>query len=390
MSHTPPAPDRPLSAFARLLPRSGIRAVMEAAAHYDDVLSLAAGEPSFRTPPHIVDAALDAARAGHTRYTPSAGIAPLRAAIASRYTAKWHDAVDASQVLVAAGAVNAILASLRVVLDHGDHVLIPDPGWPNYVPQVQVAGGIPVSYPLRREDGYQPDPALLDRAITDRTRVIITNNPSNPCGAVWTRQATERLMAWAAARDIWVLADEIYEDLIFDGEMVVAAPLDRPRTIAIGGCSKSYAMTGWRIGWAIAPAHVITHAGKVIEPLISCASDVSQQAALAALQGPQGVVVQMRDAYRRRRDLVAGILGPAGLLPLVPGGAFYALVDLRVTGLSSQDAALRLIDEERLATVPGSAFGAVAEGFVRISLASDDADLIDGCTRLVRFARRHG
>lgn len=389
MSDTPPALPKSLSAFASQLPRSGIRAITEAASHYDNVLSLAAGEPSFRTPDHIVDAAFAAARAGHTRYTPSVGLPALRAAVAARCMERWHDTVEPAQVLVASGAVNAILASLRVLIDEGDHVLVPDPGWPNYVSQIQIAGGVAVAYPLHRDAGYEPDPDVLDRVITPRTRAIITNNPSNPCGVVWSPRATERLMAWASARDLWVIADEIYDDLVFDGMMVPAAPFDRARTIAIGGCSKSFAMTGWRIGWAVAPPHVIPLAGKIIEPLVSCASDVSQRAALAALEGPQDVVATMRDAYRRRRDTVVRLLGPAGLLPTVPTGAFYALVDLRATGLTCRDAALRLIEEERLATVPGSAFGQVADGFVRISLASSDAEVTEGCERLVRFARRH-
>jgi aspartate aminotransferase/aminotransferase len=224
--------------------------------------------------------------------------------------------------------------------------------------------------------------------VTPRTRVIILNNPTNPTGVVWPRERVEALMGWAARHDLWVLADEIYEDLVFDGEMAWAAPYDPARTIFVSGCSKTFAMPGWRLGWAVAPASLVDLARKVQEPLISCPSEVSQRAALAALTGPQDAVEEMRAAYRRRRNLARDILQPAGLLPTVPAGAFYAMVDIRRTGLSSYDAAMRLIEEEQIAAVPGTAFGHVAEGFMRISLASSDEHVRTGCERIVRFAER--
>ncbi|HSK08384.1 MAG TPA: pyridoxal phosphate-dependent aminotransferase [Vicinamibacterales bacterium] len=379
---------KPLSRFSDALPRSGIRAVMELAAQDPAVISLAAGEPSFRTPGHIIDAAMEAARAGHTRYTPSVGIPPLREAVAARCAERWAMAVGAEDVMIGAGAGNAIMATLLVIVDEGDEVLVPDPAWPNYIAQVQTARGVPVSYPLRPQDGYLPDVRALDGLVTARTKAIITNNPSNPCGTVWPRETVAAVAGWARDRDLWVIADEVYEELVFDGEMVWAAPYDRERTIAIGGCSKTCAMTGWRIGWAVSSSRLVDAAMKVQEPLISCASDVSQRAALAALTGPQGFVDEMRAAYRRRRDLVRKLLEPAGLLPTVPSGAFYAMADLRATGLTSLDAAMRMIREERVATVPGTAFGGVAEGFVRLSLASSDEEVCTGCERIVRFAAR--
>jgi aspartate/methionine/tyrosine aminotransferase len=378
--------------FSRLsqqIPRSGIRAVMDLAARTEGVISLAAGEPSFRTPEHIIEAAFEAARAGHTRYTPTLGTWPLREAVAARYAARWGSAVSPNEVLIGAGAVNAILATLLVIVDEGQQVLVPDPGWPNYDAQVRVARAVPVGYPLRPEDGYLPGLDVLDRLVTPKTKVIVTNNPSNPCGVVWPRERVAALMDWARSRDLWVMADEIYEDLVFDGEMVPSPPFNRDRTVLISGCSKTFAMTGWRIGWAVAPAKLIELAVKTQEPLVSCASDVSQAAALAALTGPQEFVEEMRLAYRRRRDVARQVLQPAGLLPTVPAGAFYAMVDLRGTGLPSQDAAALLIEEERIAAVPVSAFGKVAEGFLRISLASSDEDVRIGCERIARFAERH-
>ncbi len=379
-----------VSRFAQSLPPSGIRAVMKLAAESEGVISLAAGEPSFTTPAHIIEAALEAARAGHTHYTLTIGITPLREAVAERCARRWGVPVSVDDVVIGAGAGNAIMATLLSVVDAGDEVLLPDPGWPNYEAQVLTARGVPVFYPLRPENRYLPDLDDLERLATPRTRVLVTNNPSNPCGSVWAREAVEAVSRWASGHGLWVIADEVYEDLVFDGEMAWAAPYDRERTIAVGGCSKTFAMTGWRIGWAVSSPAVAAASAKVQEPLVSCPSDVSQRAALAALAGPQDAVEEMRAAYRRRRDLVRGLLEPAGLLPTVPSGAFYALADLRCTGLSSQEAATRLIREQRVATVPGTAFGRVAEGFVRLSLASADEDLRTACERILTFVRGLG
>ena len=384
-------PDRrmDLSHFCRRLPRSGIREIMDVAAGFDDVVSVVAGEPSFDTPAFIIDAALADARAGHTHYTPSVGIAPLRDAVAARCRERWGQAVASEDVLIGAGAVNAVLATFLTLVDRGDEVLLPDPGWPNYWAQVQIAGGTGVAYPLSPDDGYLPDLRVLDSLLTARSKVIVINNPSNPCGVVWPADAVSKVAEWARERKLWMMSDEIYEDLVFEGEAVSAARWGRERTIVIGGCSKSWAMTGWRIGWAVCPPHVVRAAAPVLEALVSCACEVSQRAALAALTGPEDVVGEMRDTYRRRRDLVRARLQPEGLLPVVPTGAFYALVDLRSTGLSSHEAAMQLIREERLATVPGSAFGRMGEGFLRVSLAHADEKLEAACERLVRFARRH-
>jgi len=379
---------KPFSPVVEALPRSGIREVMEFAAGREGVIHLEVGEPSFATPDHIVDAALAAARAGHTRYTANAGILELRRAVAERTAARWGEPVGPEEVLVAVGAVNAIFATLVALVGEGDEVLIPDPGWPNYAAQVPLARAVPVRYPLRPENGYLPDPADLDRLAGPRTRVLVLNNPSNPTGAVWPRETVAALAAWARSRDLWVIADEIYEDLVFDGEMVRFAPFARERTVAVGGCSKSYAMTGWRIGWAVAPAELVALAAKTQEALVSCPSEVSQRAALAAVGGSQACVEEMRLAYARRRDLVRDLLAPAGLLPTTPQGAFYALADLRATGMPSTEAAKALIAEESVATSPGSAFGEVAEGMVRLSLASADEALLTGCERIARFMER--
>src|ERR687890_296159 len=357
---------KPRSALAQALPRSGIREVMDLARQMDDVIVLVVGEPSFNTPAHIIDAAAKAAHAGTTKYTPNAGLPGIRAAVAERYTRKFGRSIAPAEVL------------------------IPDPGWPNYVSMIGLARTVPVRYPLRPENGYLPQVGEIEERITPRTKALIINNPSNPTGAVFPEETVRTLVELARKHDLWLISDEIYEDLIFAGQHVPAARFDAERVITISGVSKSYAMTGWRIGWAITDPELVALCGKIQEALVSCPPAVSQAAAEAAVRGPQDVVEEMRAAYQRRRDLVREILEPVGLLPTIPEGAFYAMVDLRGAGIYSRDLSRMLLEEERVAAAPGSTFGNVAEGMVRISLATADDDLAEGCRRIVRFAERHG
>jgi len=381
---------KPRSALAQALPRSGIREVMDLARQMDDVIVLVVGEPSFNTPPHIIDAAAKAAHEGTTKYTPNSGLPGIRAAVAERYTKKFGRPVTPSEVLVTAGAVNALAAIVAAIAEEGDEILIPDPGWPNYVSMIGLARTKAVGYPLDAGHGYQPDLAAMEALITPRTKAIVINNPSNPTGAVFSEAMVKALVELARKHDLWLISDEVYEDLIFAGEHVPAARFDAERVITVSGVSKSYAMTGWRIGWAITNPELVALCGKIQEALVSCPSAVSQAAAEAAVRGPQDAVEEMRLAYQRRRDLVQEILEPFGLLPTVPQGAFYALVDLRQAGIPSRDLSRMLLEEERVAAAPGSTFGDVAEGMVRISLATADDDLAEGCRRIVRFADRHG
>ena len=381
---------KPLSPVAQAIPRSGIREIMQVANAMTDVIHLEVGEPSFGTPPHIIEGAFEAASAGATRYTSNYGIPPLRKAIADRYAAKWGRDVTSEQVLVSHGGVNAIAATTYAIVDPGDEVLVPDPGWPNYISIVSLIRGVPVRYPMRAEDGYRPDPVEIAKLITPRTKIIILCNPGNPTGAVWDASTVKAMVELAREHDLYVISDEIYEELVFDGEHVPASRFDEDgRVISVSGFSKTYAMTGWRLGWAIGSPELILLAGKLQEPMISCPSAVSQSAGLVALTGPQGAVDHMREAYRRRRDIAVSILQPAGMLPVIPRGAFYAMVDLRRVGMLSRDIAFGLLEEEHVACAPGSTFGNVAEGFVRISLASSDEDVTHGCRRIVAYAERH-
>jgi aspartate aminotransferase/aminotransferase len=381
---------KPRSTLAQGLPRSGIREVLDLARQMDDVIVLVVGEPSFNTPAHIIDAAAKAAHEGVTKYTPNAGLPGIRAAVAERYSKKFGRAVTPAEVLVTAGAVNALAAIIAGIAEEGDEILLPDPGWPNMVAMTELARAVPVRYPMRPENGYLPTIADVEARITPRTKAIVMNNPSNPTGAVFPEELVREMVALARKHDLWLISDEIYEDLIFAGEHIPAARFDPDRVITISGASKSYAMTGWRIGWAITNPELVALSGKIQEALVSCPPAVSQAAAEAAVRGPQDAVEEMRAAYERRRDLVRGILEPVGLLPTIPQGAFYAMVDLRGAGMPSKELSLKLLEEEHVAAAPGSTFGDVAEGMLRISLATADDDLVEGCRRIIRLAERHG
>ena len=355
-----------------------------------DAIRLEAGEPSFRTPDHILEAAFRDARNGYTKYTPNTGISSLRDAIAERHSSKMQRRVSRDEVFVASGATGALAASVLVLVEDEDEVLVPDPGWPNYRSIVHLAGGVAVPYVVRPEVDYQPDPDELARAFTPRTKAIILNSPSNPTGAVLSRQSLETVMALAARFDTYVISDEVYDELVFDGREYVSAGLLDPdgRVVVIAGCSKTYAMTGWRLGWAIADRELVALMGTLQEPLTACASSVSQRAAEAALRGPQSVVAEMRDVYQGRRDLVCDLLRPAGLLAATPAGAFYVMADLSALGMSSRDLAHALLRDEGVAASPGGTFGPTAEGMLRISLATSEELLLEGIRRLIRFAER--
>ena len=239
---------KPRSALAQALPRSGIREVMDLARQMDDVIVLVVGEPSFNTPAHIIDAAAEAAHSGTTKYTPNAGLPGIRAAVAERYTRRFGRSITPAEVLVTAGAVNALAAIIAGIAEEGDEILIPDPGWPNYVSMIGLARTVPVRYPLHPENGYLPDIGEIEERITPQAKALIINNPSNPTGAVFPEATVRSLVELAKKHDLWLISDEIYEDLIFAGEHVPAARFDAERVITVSGVSKSYAMTGWRIG----------------------------------------------------------------------------------------------------------------------------------------------
>ena len=382
---------KPLSSVAEALPKSGIREVKALADQMENVIHLEVGEPSFNTPAHIIDAAFEAAGRGETKYTSNYGTPKLRKVIAAKYSAAWDREITIDNVLASSGGVNAIATIVMAIVEPGDEILVPDPGWPNYISIAGTAHATPVRYPCLPENGFLLDVAAIEAQITPRTKILILCNPSNPTGVVFPPETVEALVRLAAKHDLYLIADEIYEALVFDGEHTPASRFDKDgRVTTISGFSKTYAMTGWRLGYAIANPELVLLAGKMMEPLVSCPTGPSQAAGVAALLGPQECVTGMREAYRKRRDIARDLLAPAGMLPAVPQGAFYALLDLRVTDLPSRQLALKLLEEERIALAPGDTFGEVsAHGMVRLSLASSDDDVEQGCRRILRFAERH-
>lgn len=375
----------PLSNRAGLMPRSAIREIMALAAGREDVIHLEVGEPDFGTPMHIIEGAFEAVRSGATRYTGNAGRPTLRAAIAKRITER-RTAITSERVIVTVGAIGALFTALMTIVDAGDEVLIPDPGWPNYESIVILAGGIPRRYPLPSSSDFVPDPDDLRRRIGPRTKAILLNSPGNPTGGVFPREVMERLGALAAETGVYLISDEIYEDIVFDGarheSLLHYAPHDQ--LFVISGVSKSYAMTGWRLGWLICPHHAVTIAEKLQEPVVSCAPTPSQVAAEVALAGPQDDVERARRLFQRRRDIFMDILGGAGLVAGRPGGAFYGLVKLGKGSESALEFARRLLIENGVAVVPGGTFGPSTERMVRVAFTIEDDRLAEGLRRIVR------
>jgi aspartate aminotransferase len=378
-----------LADHARQMPRSGIREVMDLAWSMEDpVIGLHVGEPSFATPEHVLDGARRALDRGDTRYVANAGIPALREAIAGKVAARNGLEAAPAQVVVAAGGMQALYAALSATVGAGDEVLVPDPGWPNFAMAVQLLQARPVGYPLHPDDAFLPDPAELGRRVTDRTRALVVNFPSNPLGSVLPTDLAQRLCRFADEYDLWLISDECYDAITFEAEHVSPARYDeQDRVLSCFSFSKTYAMTGMRVGYLIAPETVAETAAKMQETLIACVNAPAQHAALAALEGPQDFVEVMRRAYHERRNAAAAQLDAAGVEYLLPHGAFYMWVDVRDRcGDDVKAWALDLLRERHVAVAPGTTFGAEGEGWVRISLATDTDDLLEGLDRLAAVA----
>ena len=364
------------------MPRSGIREIMDLAASRDDVMHLEVGQPDFTTPEHIVEAAVEAARGGFHGYTPNKGIPSLREAFA----ASRGDGIDPDRVVVTCGAVNALMEALAVVIDPGDALLVPDPGWPNYGMMATLLHAREVHYPVQLATTGEPDLEELERivAATDRARVLLLNTPNNPTGAVYSRETIAGVLEICERHDLYLLSDECYERVVFDGEHVSPADLDTGgRVLTVASVSKAYAMTGWRVGFLLAPDVAFADlAAKVQEPVVSCASAIAQKAAEAALLGDQAPVGEMVDAYRRRRDVAAHLLEHHGLALTRPRGAFYAMADISAATKDTYAFARRAVADHGVAVAPGETFGPAGVGTIRISLATSQEDVAEGIDRL--------
>ncbi len=368
------------------MPRSGIRVILDMAAQREEAFHLELGEPGFQTPDHISRAAEAAIREGYTKYTANTGLPSLREAVLEKVVRDNRIPAEPDQVAVTPGSVFALASAVMAVTNPGDELLVPDPGWPNYHMQAVALGLKTVYYPLRAENGYQPRAEELDRLIGPRTRAMIINTPSNPTGAVYSEETVSELVGLAQKHDIYLISDEVYEKIIYRGSHLSPASIDPDgRVISVFAASKTYAMTGWRIGYYVAPSRVAPVMNKALEPFVACASTVSQKAAEAALRGPQDCVAEMVSAYARRRDLVVGILGSAGLSFIKPSGAFYLLIDIGRTGLDSYSFATALLEETGVAVAPGLTFGPGSDNLIRISFCARTEELEEGVRRLCRF-----
>lgn len=375
-----------LGSWARRVPPSGIREIVNlvVARPAAGIIRLEVGDPDLPIEPHIVAAAQEAAALG-VGYTQSFGIAALREAIVERLVRVAGLSYTADEIVIGQGGVQAMSVTFAALLDAGDEVLLPDPAWPNYAMTALLRGAVAVPYALPAENDFLPDVDELRAKITERTRLIVINSPGNPTGVVFPPELVASIVELAAEHDLWVLSDEVYDELVFEGTMANAAQYDRERVIGIYSFSKTYSMTGWRVGYAACPRQLAELLGTLQEPLLSCISGVSQYAALAALTGPQDGVARKREVYRGRRDLVGSLLRDGGFEAVRPAGAFYQMVPL-APGTDSRQAALDLV-EHGVATAPGSAFGEVAGDQLRLSLAASEEALRGGIERLVAWAQ---
>lgn len=362
------------------------------------VISYAAGEPDFPTPAHIVDAALVAVSdPKNHRYTPAAGLPELREAIAAKTLRDSGWDVPASQVVVTNGGKQAVYQAFATLIDPGDEVLVPTPYWTTYPEAIKLAGGVQVDVFAGADQNYLVTVDQLEAARTDKTKVLLFVSPSNPTGAVYSPEQTREIGQWALKQGLWVISDEIYQNLTYDGvkavSIVDAVPELQDRTILVNGVAKTYAMTGWRLGWMVGPADAMKAAANLQSHLTSNVSNISQRAAIAALTGPQECVEDMRQAFDRRRKLIVAELNkiPGWVVP-TPEGAFYVYADVTgvlgkewggVTPTSSLELADLILDQAEVAVVPGEAFG--PSGYVRMSYALGDEPLLEGVRRLQKL-----
>lgn len=387
---TPPSRPRIGNVIAGL-PPSGIREFFELVIGRDDITSLGVGEPDFVTPWRISEAAIYSIHQGQTSYTSNSGLLSLRTSIA-RYLAERFsvEADPVKEILITVGASEGMDLALRAILNPGDEVIVPEPCYVAYDPLVQLAGGVSCTLPTRGEDGFRIDWEALEAMITPRTRAIIINYPSNPTGVTLKPSEVERLANLAASREILIISDEIYAELTYIGEHVSLAsfPQAADWTILLSGFSKAFAMTGWRLGYAVGPAEIIGAMTKIHQYSMLCAPIMAQRAAEAALAEGMEDMHRMIDSYRERRNYFDSGLKKIGLRTTDPEGAFYAFPCIQHTGLSSMDFCKRLLAEESLAVVPGTAFGRSGEGYFRASYAVDFATLDSALEKLERFLGR--
>jgi aminotransferase len=372
---------------------SGIRKFFDIVATMQDVISLGIGEPDFCTPDHIIQAGIRSLQDGDTHYTSNAGRFELRQAVAA-HLERLHGVRynPETEIVVTVGVSEALYLSMTALLNPGEEIIIPTPCFVSYQAEAILAGGVPVELPTFVEDGFQVRAKDLEAAITPRTKAILLGYPNNPTGAVATRESLLEVARIAEEHDLVVISDELYDQLVYDVSHVCFASLPgmQERTILLGGFSKNYAMTGWRVGYAAGPVDIIRGLVRIHQYTIMSAPTIAQAAAFEALTHGHEHVEEMRCEYDRRRKLIVKGLNELGLPTFEPHGAFYAFPDIRATGMSDEVFAQKLLEEEKVACVPGSAFGAGGGGFVRCSYATAYEKIEEALVRMNQFMRRHG
>ncbi|MCQ9385469.1 pyridoxal phosphate-dependent aminotransferase [Brevibacterium moorei] len=374
------------------MPASGIRRIGELAAARPGTITLQVGEPDADTPANINAAAAKAMADGHTHYEPNAGIVPLRKALAHKVTTVNRVPADWSNIVVTNGAVEGLFTVLASVAQAGDAVMIPDPSWPNYSMMAKILGVTEQLYPMDTHTGAI-DVAVLEAMVTPETRAIMINSPSNPLGTLLSAENLREIYDFAAAHDLWILADEVYDQLVFNGTMVSMGRIEAEalglsdeqvpavsRVISVYSFSKTYAMTGWRVGYLVVPDALTDALTKIQEPVVSCVNTPAQYAALEALTGPQDFVTESRARYGERAKLAERLFADAGIDVTAPDGAFYLWVD---THGDAQEIAEKLVIDHGVAVGPGPAFGPSGKSAIRLALASSEADLTEGIRRII-------
>lgn len=381
-----------ISQRARQLSPSGIRRFFDLLASMEGVISLGVGEPDFTTPWHIREAAIYSLEQGNTMYTSNMGTPELRGEL-SRHLKNSYDLSynPDSELLITVGVSEALDLAMRAIVNPGDEVIMPDPCYVAYNSCVILSGGIPVMVPTGEKDNFEISAAEIESRITDRTRAILLGYPANPTGAVMSRGKLAEIAGVARQHHLPVISDEIYAALVYGVEHTCFASLPemKEQTILLGGFSKAYAMTGWRIGYAAAPAEILAAMTKIHQYTMMCAPTMAQVAALEALKSGADDVIEMTSDYDRRRMVMVQGLRELGLTCFEPKGAFYAFPSIKSTGLTSDDFAERLLTEEKVAVVPGSAFGEHGEGYIRCCYATSLAEIEEALTRMKRFVDRH-
>lgn len=390
--------DFPIAGRLSLVDLSAVVKIKEQATELEasgtDLVYLLRGEPNFSTPIHIVQAAHEALLAGHTQYSPPLGVRPLRVAIAERVERDFHYMPDPdAEILVTTGATMGIYIALQAIVEPGDEVIVLDPSYDPYASAVRLAGGVPVTVASEYQDGHFTIPqAGLEQAMNNRTRAILFSNPWNPTGSVLSEEELKRLTQMAETYNLWLVVDEIYEHIIFDDHrhvhLAALSAAAQARTITLNSFSKSYAMTGWRLGYTLAKAPLIEAMMTIAQQFSRSAATFVQYAGVAALRGSQTPVTEMQIAYSRRRQIITDALQEAGLNSYrPPEGTFFAFVDVRPLGEDDQDIAHYLLRQAGVVTVPGSVYGTGGKGFLRLSFAADDATLMRGMERILKAIR---